>query len=65
MEVGVHTVVFGGRPESEDMQLVGGIKGSQVLKFDQIAGLANYLLGSKLKDVLAPPVLLVPPLAAN
>lgn len=57
MEVGVHTVVFGGRPKRADMQLVGGIKGSQVLRFDEIAGFAYYFLGDKLKDVrLTPPI---------
>ena len=51
MEVGVHTVVFGGRPRRAEMQLVGGVKGSQVLTFDEIAWWANSLLGDKLKDV--------------
>ena len=47
----MHTVVFGGRPRRADMQLVGGVKGSEVLTFDQIARLAHNFLQDKLKDV--------------
>ena len=52
----MHTVVFGGRPRHADMQLVGGIKGSQVLSFDHIAEWALYFLRDKLKDVPKAPL---------
>ncbi|KAH8145748.1 uncharacterized protein LAJ45_10225 [Morchella importuna] len=44
---GVKTVTMGGRPLAKTMQTVGGIKGSQVLTFDDIAGWAWGLLGDK------------------
>ena len=52
--MGVHTVVFGGRPKGGEMQLVGGIKGSQVLRFDEIAGYVYLFLRDKVKEVPPP-----------
>lgn len=48
---GVNTVTLGGRPIKGPMQTVGGIKGSQVLSFDEIAGWAWKLLGDRVSDV--------------
>lgn len=43
--IGVKTVTVGGRPRVGPMQGVGGVKGSQVLKFDEMAlMLANVAL---------------------
>lgn len=41
----MHSVTFGGRHREGPMQTVGGVKGSQVLLFDEIANWANSLLG--------------------
>ena len=65
MKVGVHTVVFRGRPERAQMQLVGDIKGSRVLRFDDTPGAARYFLGGKLKDVTNPPYSPRPPLSSR
>ncbi|KAF8245045.1 hypothetical protein K440DRAFT_663082 [Wilcoxina mikolae CBS 423.85] len=43
---GVKIVSFGGRPRKGPMQGIGGIKGSQVLSFDEIAGYAYGFLKS-------------------
>lgn len=48
---GAHTVASGGRPIAGPMQTVGGIKGSQVLSFDEIAGWAWALLGDRVSQV--------------
>lgn len=40
----MHSVTFGGRHREGPMQTVGGIKGSQVLGFDEIANWAYQLL---------------------
>lgn len=46
-EQGVQSIAFGGRPRKGPMQTVGGIKGSQVLKFDEISNWAYRFLGEE------------------
>lgn len=47
----MHALVFGGLPEKARMELVGGIKGLQIRRSDDISIWAHYFLGDKVKNV--------------
>ncbi|ORY60822.1 uncharacterized protein BCR38DRAFT_411935 [Pseudomassariella vexata] len=63
---GVRTIAMGGRPISSPMQAIGGVKGAEVLKFDDfipwVVGLADQNdglapLGLPFPDTATPPIL--------
>ncbi|KAH0541381.1 hypothetical protein FGG08_004145 [Glutinoglossum americanum] len=43
-QVGVKSIVMGGRPNLGPMQAIGGVKGTQVLEFPTLANITDFLL---------------------